>query len=572
MVDTIPVTVEPATSVSPVDVIAMGAAEKIIDSVVNEIMATVEPAADSAVSKTDTIPQQQEACKDMSPADAVIVPASKDDAAEVSKGEGEDREEKMRTKRMARRAPPTPQEIAARIAEVRMRGTDSGGSPPRREESEDLGKAIVPYVSSQDAEVREAGTSSQDLPSGVKDRDDLLRWVRESFPGAYVQRAEEDEQEDSTTVLVGEGSEEQQARDEDAAEKEPDRAQAEEIVGERSTDAPTSAKEEVATILSEVLESSHSSDEIPLKDRVAQIAKGKKKKEKVSKSKRKSFSDPEVEASPRHKRKCTEVAKQGEKPSASSKKEKKKKATQQAKDSDEDRFHGKASKKKFESVEGRGVVVERMIDEGAFEKYGLTELLQQRSLYKSATFPESYSLPLVHEFYNNLLPSDKGITRVYVRGKWIPFTPTCLNKFLEFKPEVKGNYEEGLELNEEVLKEITGGRTESWGEETRLPASTLTPKYNVLFRLGIRDWLPTRTIPSIVKELALLLFAIGNWEEICSTCSTTQEWRSSHNSKEVENFSEAIQPSYNTDWDTDYTDTDTTSTGEQRPGLVQDII
>ncbi|XP_039143923.1 uncharacterized protein LOC120281046 [Dioscorea cayenensis subsp. rotundata] len=396
-----------------------------------------------------------------------------------------------------------------------MRGTDSGGSPPRREESEDFGKAIVPYVSPQDDSRKvDTQTSSQDVPSGVKDRDDLLRW----------------------------------ARDEDAAEKEADRAQAEETVGERSTDAPTSAEEEAATILSEVLgdlhrhaeapietehvtapvitssatsDSSHSSDEIPLKDRVAQIAKGKKvasekkaqsrkktqKKEKVSK--RKSFSDPEVEASPRYKRRCTEAAKQGEKPSASSKKEKKKKATQQAKDSDEDRFYDKASKKKFESVEGRGVVVERMIDEGAFEKYGLTELLQQKSLYKSATFPESYSLSLVQEFYSNLLPSDKGITRVYVRGKWIPFTPTCLNKFLEFKPEVKGNYEEGLVLNEEVLKEITRGRTESWGEETRLPASNLTAKYNILFRLGIQNWLPAPHNSNIVKELALLLFAVG---------------------------------------------------------------
>ncbi|XP_039131883.1 uncharacterized protein LOC120268634 [Dioscorea cayenensis subsp. rotundata] len=354
-----------------------------------------------------------------------------------------------------------------------MRGTDSGESPPRREESKDLGKAIFPYVSSQDAEVREARTSSQDLSSGVKDRDDLLRWVRESFPGAYVQRAEEDEQEDSAKVAEGEGLEEQHARGEDAVEKEATPAQAEEAANKRSTDAPTSAEEEAAAILSEVMgnihqnadvpidtdnitaqvtttpptsESSHSSDEILLKDCVAQIAKGKKvasekkaqsrkkiqKKEKTSKSKRKSFSDPE-----------------GEKSSASSKKEKKKKATQQAKDSDEDRFRDKASEKKFESVEGRGVVVERMIDEGAFEK------------------------------------------------------------FSEFKLEVKGNCEEGIELNEEVLKEITGGRTESWGVESRLPASTITAKYNILFRLGIQNWLLVPLNSSIVKELALLLFAIG---------------------------------------------------------------
>ncbi|XP_039115402.1 uncharacterized protein LOC120250637 [Dioscorea cayenensis subsp. rotundata] len=395
-----------------------------------------------------------------------------------------------------------------------MRETYSGGSPSKREEPEDLSKAIVPFVSPQDAgRVVDAGTSSPDVPTGVKDRDDLLRWVRESFLGAYDQRVEEDEQEDSAIVPEGEGSEEQQPRGEDAAEEEANPAQAEEDANERSTDAPTSAEEEAVAILSEVLEnihqnidvpgdtehvaapaitssatfdSSHSSDEIPLKDRVAQIAKGRK-----------------------NKRKCIEAAKQGEKPLASSKKEKKKKATQQAKDSNEDDFRDKASKKKFESVERRGVVVERMIDGGAFEKYGLTELLQQRSLCKSATFPESYSLSLVQEFYSNLLPSDKDITRVYVRGKWIPFTPACLNKFLEFKPEVIGNFEEGLELNKEVLKEITGGRTESWGEETKLPASTLTAKYNVLFRLGIQNWLPSPHNSSIVKELALLLFAVG---------------------------------------------------------------
>ncbi|XP_039119531.1 uncharacterized protein LOC120255824 [Dioscorea cayenensis subsp. rotundata] len=452
---------------------------------------------------------------------------------------------------MARRAPATPQEIAARIAEVRMRETDSGGSPSRGEEPEDLSKTIVPLVSPQDAgKVVEAGTYSQDVPTGVKDIDDLLRWVRESFPGAYVQRTEEDEQEGSITVPDVEGSGNNQVGGEDAAEKEANPPQAEETVGERSTDAPTSAEEEATTILSEVLEdlhrhaeapietehviapvitssatsdSSHSSDEIPLKDRVAQIAKGKKivsrkkalsrkktqKKEKVSKSKRKSFSDVEVEVSPRLKRKCTEATKQGEKPSVSSKKEKKKKATQQAKDGDEDRLLDKASKKKFESVEERGIVVERMIDEIAFEKFGLTKLLQERSLYKSATFPESYSLSLVQEFYSNLLSSDKGITRVYVRGKWIPFTPACLNRFLEFKSEVKGNYEEGFELNEEVLKEITRGRTESWGEETRLPASILTAKYNVLFKLGIQNWKGEAVI--VVKKLKISqkLFILG---------------------------------------------------------------
>ncbi|XP_039118657.1 uncharacterized protein LOC120254660 [Dioscorea cayenensis subsp. rotundata] len=356
---------------------------------------------------------------------------------------------------MAGRAPATPQEIDAHIEEVRMRGTISRGSPSREEEPEDLVKAIIPFVSIQDTDssskIVEEGTSSQDVPTGVKNIDDLLRW----------------------------------ARVEDDVEEEASSAQAEEAIGERNTDAPTSTEEEVAAILSEIFgdihqhtgapvdtdpvtaqvttspatsDSSHSSDEILLKDRVSKIIREKKavlgKKGTIWK-----------EGNVRNKSSVRkEVPEEGE-----------------------------SSKKKFKTVAERGLIVERVIDEVAFKKYVLTELLQERSPYKSVTFAESYSLPLVQEFYSSLLPSDKGITKVYIWGKWIPFTSTCLNRFLEFKSEVKENYEKGLELNEDVLKEIIGGRTESWGEETRLPTSTLIAKYNVL----------------IVKELAILLYAIG---------------------------------------------------------------
>ncbi|XP_039146758.1 uncharacterized protein LOC120283997 [Dioscorea cayenensis subsp. rotundata] len=226
------------------------------------------------------------------------------------------------------------------------------------------------------------------------------------------------------------------------------------------------------------------------------------KKKATKKSKRKSFSDPKVEVSLRPKIKKTKAVKQGERKSSTSGKGKNKIESQASKLRDEDKFPNKASKKMFKTIDGRGVIAERVIDEVAFKKYGLSELLKGRSLYKSATFAQSYSLSLVHEFYS------KGISKVYILGKWIPFTPTSLNRFLDFKSEVKGNYEEGLELNEDVLKEIVGRRTESWEVELRLSASLLTAKYNVLFRFGILNWLPTPHNSSILKELALLRFAV----------------------------------------------------------------
>lgn len=63
--------------------------------------------------------------------------------------------------------------------------------------------------------------------------------------------------------------------------------------------------------------------------------------------------------------------------------------------SDEDKFLDKASKKKFKIIAERGVIAERVIDEVAIEKYGLIELLEERCLYKSGIFAESYSLSLV---------------------------------------------------------------------------------------------------------------------------------------------------------------------------------
>lgn len=98
---------------------------------------------------------------------------------------------------MARRVPTTPQEIGAQIEEEKLKGTNSRGSPSGEEEPEDLSKVIIPYASPKDADtsckVVEVRTSSKDVPTGVKVRDDLLRWVCESFAGAYIQISEEDE-------------------------------------------------------------------------------------------------------------------------------------------------------------------------------------------------------------------------------------------------------------------------------------------------------------------------------------------------------------------------------------------
>lgn len=68
--------------------------------------------------------------------------------------------------------------------------------------------------------------------------------------------------------------------------------------------------------------------------------------------------------------------------------------------------------------------------------------------------------------------------------------------------------EEGLEYTNEVLKEIAGGKCGTWGPESRLLASFFTVKYNILFILGIFNWKPIAYNSSILKEMALLLYAM----------------------------------------------------------------
>lgn len=207
----------------------------------------------------------------------------------------------MRTKRMARRAPA--KEIAARVEEAK--GTNSSGSLSVGEELEDLSKVIIPYSSSQytntSQKLVEVKTSSKDVLTGVKDRDDLLRWVCESFLRAYVQRSEEDEQDNSTL-----GSKEKQAEGENSPEEETAPVDVDKILeSPESSSEETSSRreEEAATILSKVLgdihrhteipvdtghvvslvgtpsatsDSSHSSNDIPLQDRLSMIAEERK--------------------------------------------------------------------------------------------------------------------------------------------------------------------------------------------------------------------------------------------------------------------------------------------------------
>lgn len=140
--------------------------------------------------------------------------------------------------------------------------------------------------------------------------------------------------------------------------------------------------------------------------------------------------------------------------------------------------------------------------------------MTEKGLIKLPTFVKSYNPSLVQELYNNLSPEIKtsttrGYQNVFVRGWLVEFSPKFINKFPDFPTEIEDEvFEEGFEYIDEVLKEITGGKCNSWGHESRLSASLLTVKYSVLFKLGICNWFPTTHNSSILRAMALLLYSI----------------------------------------------------------------
>lgn len=101
------------------------------------------------------------------------------------------------------------------------------------------------------------------------------------------------------------------------------------------------------------------------------------------------------------------------------------------------KFLNEECKKKGKVICELGIIVERTIDESAFDKYRLIDLLTEKGLIKSALFTKSYNLSLVQEFYSNIsqevrIPTAKGFQKVYVRWQWIDFSPEGINEFLEY--------------------------------------------------------------------------------------------------------------------------------------------
>ena len=104
---------------------------------------------------------------------------------------------------------------------------------------------------------------------------------------------------------------------------------------------------------------------------------------------------------------------------------------------------------------------------------------------------------LVHGFFSNLSLQVNDSTssryhQVYVRGKMVPFSPSVINKTLGRSVEFKSSaYPDDFPTDYDlIISEITDKKVVSWPNHSKFPASSLTLKYYLLYKIAVNNWVP----------------------------------------------------------------------------------
>ncbi|XP_010544469.1 PREDICTED: uncharacterized protein LOC104817090 [Tarenaya hassleriana] len=184
-----------------------------------------------------------------------------------------------------------------------------------------------------------------------------------------------------------------------------------------------------------------------------------------------------------------------------------------------EKFLSAETKKRFEKFKGVEVLAERNVNVMDFRKNHVWDLFAERQLTGTLTYACSFSKGLVREFYANLTPStdipgDFMHYKAFVRGRFIEFSPTIINKLLgtpDTATQGLEDFPEGTTL-EDMEVALTG---EYVAERSgKLPIARLKFESRVMHLIGKTNWLPTRRTDVLQDELALLIFKLLRNEEV----------------------------------------------------------
>nr|GMC71230.1 uncharacterized protein LOC109181161 [Ipomoea batatas] len=142
----------------------------------------------------------------------------------------------------------------------------------------------------------------------------------------------------------------------------------------------------------------------------------------------------------------------------------------------------------------RSLLLQRNIDVENFTACcNLIDLLRSQNLLQTVTNVGPYCDMVTREFYSNLTKATMDrdsahFHNVYIRRHWYDFSPAVINDFFD-RPTRD---------------------TKKPGKQGDIESSFLPSSYAILLRMATTNWLPTVTVHSVSKKMAVLLFKIRN--------------------------------------------------------------
>nr|GMD14374.1 uncharacterized protein LOC109181161 [Ipomoea batatas] len=149
----------------------------------------------------------------------------------------------------------------------------------------------------------------------------------------------------------------------------------------------------------------------------------------------------------------------------------------------------------------------------------LIDLLRSQNLLQTVTNVGPYCDLVTREFYSNLTEAtvdrdSAHFHNVYIRRHWYDFSPAVINDFFD-RTEVDVQFSPDYDL---IASSLSNSRYRTWpkrdakklGKQGDLESSFLPSSYAILLRMATTNWLPTVTVHSVSKKMAVLLFKIRN--------------------------------------------------------------
>ncbi|XP_062081006.1 uncharacterized protein LOC133785807 [Humulus lupulus] len=174
----------------------------------------------------------------------------------------------------------------------------------------------------------------------------------------------------------------------------------------------------------------------------------------------------------------------------------------------------------IETISLRKLLPERLLDSTEFTSLGLYDIIE---FHGWKEFVSTLRVPcpsLVHEFYSNLSadvidPIHENFGKVFLRGNWIPFTPSviaeCLHLPLLDAPTFSAEFNPDMDV---VACTLTGNPSSTWPTSNAVLIAELTPLYRILHVVAIFNWQPTAHKSTVGADLARFLFAVGTCQSI----------------------------------------------------------